>query len=470
MKFISLLFCLLVVLLSDAFSQYKTGALVNKKLYHEAPVISPILKFNDPINQTSFSLKQFCPKPQNQGNIGSCTGWAAGYAGLTIAEAILDENYNTEEITKNARSALYVYNQLKTCDKGSYMPNVFNKIKENGDCLIQDFNPNSCMILPNEIAIQKGKELKITDYTRIWDISDSKEIKINNAKRSLLQKRPIIVVLHTKKSLQNIPKHGLYAPKNTDIDGGYHAICLIGFDDTKQQFEFINSWGTNWGNEGFFTMYYDDFTKFADEGYQFKIERFNSNRNFNIYGNFELLKLKGNNNETAEANFKSVSTFLNSDNYYNLNQPIKKDDFFRLRCMNLKKDTYVYLFSYKPDKTTEILFPLKNGNENINDVAFIPENNTSFELPANIENGYTAEISGNDYLVILFSSQPINNLKYKVSDINNYGGDIWKWLNQSYPERIISPHLINYSKNNMGVNSSLKFGAIVPIILKAKII
>ena len=32
---------------------------------------------------------------------------------------------------------------------------------------------------------------------------------------------------------------------------GYHAITLIGFDDAKGAFKFINQWGTNWGINGY---------------------------------------------------------------------------------------------------------------------------------------------------------------------------------------------------------------------------
>lgn len=36
----------------------------------------------------------------------------------------------------------------------------------------------------------------------------------------------------------------------------HHFIYLIGWDDTKKQFEFVNSWGTDWGDKGFGWMPY----------------------------------------------------------------------------------------------------------------------------------------------------------------------------------------------------------------------
>lgn len=36
-----------------------------------------------------------------------------------------------------------------------------------------------------------------------------------------------------------------------------HAIVLVGYDEDKKTFKFRNSWGINWGNEGYGTLSYD---------------------------------------------------------------------------------------------------------------------------------------------------------------------------------------------------------------------
>jgi len=37
---------------------------------------------------------------------------------------------------------------------------------------------------------------------------------------------------------------------------GGHAILGVGYDDSKQRFIVMNSWGTGWGDKGFFTIPY----------------------------------------------------------------------------------------------------------------------------------------------------------------------------------------------------------------------
>ena len=37
---------------------------------------------------------------------------------------------------------------------------------------------------------------------------------------------------------------------------GGHAVCCVGYDDSKQLFIVRNSWGTGWGLKGYFMMPY----------------------------------------------------------------------------------------------------------------------------------------------------------------------------------------------------------------------
>ena len=40
------------------------------------------------------------------------------------------------------------------------------------------------------------------------------------------------------------------------IQGG-HAVMAVGYDDTAKRFIIRNSWGTDWGLKGYFTMPYE---------------------------------------------------------------------------------------------------------------------------------------------------------------------------------------------------------------------
>jgi C1A family cysteine protease len=44
--------------------------------------------------------------------------------------------------------------------------------------------------------------------------------------------------------------------KNERILGG-HALSLVGYDDEAQVYHVANSWGSNWGTDGFCTIPYE---------------------------------------------------------------------------------------------------------------------------------------------------------------------------------------------------------------------
>ncbi len=60
-------------------------------------------------------------------------------------------------------------------------------------------------------------------------------------------------MLSHKMALKGILKR----PTATETLQGGHAILLVGYDDAKQLFLARNSWGKDWGQEGYFQLPYD---------------------------------------------------------------------------------------------------------------------------------------------------------------------------------------------------------------------
>ena len=48
---------------------------------------------------------------------------------------------------------------------------------------------------------------------------------------------------------------GIYEHAVGDLVG-YHAVCCVGFNDTERYWVFKNSWGKDWGKDGFFKIAY----------------------------------------------------------------------------------------------------------------------------------------------------------------------------------------------------------------------
>ena len=54
------------------------------------------------------------------------------------------------------------------------------------------------------------------------------------------------------------------------IIGKSHAVCVLGFDDNKRLFTFVNSWGKHWGNHGYGYLSYEYFDKYILESWTIK--------------------------------------------------------------------------------------------------------------------------------------------------------------------------------------------------------
>ncbi len=56
---------------------------------------------------------------------------------------------------------------------------------------------------------------------------------------------------------EDVAKTGVVPmPAHTEKVLGGHAVTAVGYDDAQQRFIVRNSWGTDWGMKGYFTMPY----------------------------------------------------------------------------------------------------------------------------------------------------------------------------------------------------------------------
>lgn len=229
----------------DAFEKVDINALSLKYKGKDAVTAKKILP-------SSYSIPGSVPG--DQGQEGSCVAWATAYA----AESLLE--YNFRGVTQ-PRSPEYVYNQIKLnadCkNAGSYVNKGLDLLKKQGVCsmLEMPYNDTECATQPNTAQKTAASSHKITSWGTV------NKTDIAGIKNLLTMNIPVVTGLLLKESFKNIKNTGWLLSTNTGTVLGGHAVCVVGYDDSKQAFKVQNSWNTTWGDNGYFWISYSLFSK-----------------------------------------------------------------------------------------------------------------------------------------------------------------------------------------------------------------
>ena len=207
------------------------------------------------IQDSRYSLRKFAPSIGNQGDLGSCVSWATAYAGFTIVRRIEEQS---TEIPPYSPLNLYVrykkHFKQDPCSYGACVPFALNILKIKGCSLFKNFR-NSC-------STDAPEDKEYSDKLYAYDGINTSDI--SNIKKAISSNMPVVIAIqcYSGDSWQNaVFQNGVWSGYYSgSVDGG-HAMCIIGYDDQKGggSFEIMNSWGPDWGDNGFFWIKYKDF-------------------------------------------------------------------------------------------------------------------------------------------------------------------------------------------------------------------
>jgi hypothetical protein len=212
------------------------------------------------------------PTPGNQGNQGSCVGWAAAY--LKTYQEVVETGEDPDSIFF---SPSFIYNQIKSgndCDSGSQLDDALNLLSEQGDVAESRFpyQQSECQVLPDDETKLEASPFRIASWRRA-NTQDPTELK-----RHLHNATPILISFEVDDAFFAVKAGDIYKDPPAK-DSGLHAMVVVGYDNTKNAFKLINSWGTDWGDGGFAWVDYDTFT--AKALYGFVAQDLKSDSNFN---------------------------------------------------------------------------------------------------------------------------------------------------------------------------------------------
>lgn len=209
-------------------------------------------------------LSSFMPEAGHQGSQGSCVGWAVGYALKTYHEA--KENQTVRPTEFDQFSPAFIYNTIKQgddCSAGSRITDALNLVQQIGAVSMSDFPyiEGSCE-LPTIAVSERGADFKIKNYNRLGrgDLFGIQE--------ALSNEKPVVAGMYVFPSFYAWEGNGVYkADPTREVAKDYHAVTIVGYDDANQALKIFNSWGTEWGDDGYVWMDYDTAREIVREAY-----------------------------------------------------------------------------------------------------------------------------------------------------------------------------------------------------------
>lgn len=229
--------------------------------YANLPIGTPFGGTGDLPN--SYDLSTSFPTPRSQGSQGSCVGWAVGYAMKTYHEKV-ERNWSLTT-DSHLMSPAFIYNQIKVggCNGGSFINSALNLLQTQGisSLATMPYNSSDCSAVPTNAAFTEAADYTIDRWSRINHGSnpDLKGYIAND-------KQPIIVGIEVHPDFYLNSTNTIYDDDSGDLYG-YHAIVLVGYDDSRNGFKFINSWGTSYGENGFGWIAYDIVSSIVTRAY-----------------------------------------------------------------------------------------------------------------------------------------------------------------------------------------------------------
>lgn len=196
-------------------------------------------------------LRPYCTLIEDQGRLGSCTGQA-------IAGAVEYLNRRSNKTIDVSRLFIYYFERLYlgtvNYDSGAYIRDGIKVMYNYGAPVEQlwPYNISRFRTRPSNNAVKDAAYRKATRYERVMDHS--------GCITALAEGYPVVIGFMVYSSFESsiVKTTGMMPYPNTSTESllGGHAVLLVGYDHSTQRYIARNSWGSNWGDKGYFYMPY----------------------------------------------------------------------------------------------------------------------------------------------------------------------------------------------------------------------
>lgn len=249
-----------------SLAQKKKRANLKDKKPNETPVnaedpgdyllmpIPPKLDWRDNDDNENWALSYITPI-KDQGNCGSCWAFATTAALETYT---LIRNKTPNEDLDLSEQVMVSCSGCGSCGGGS-ITCASSFIRDTGlpleTCYPYTATNGSC---GNACEDWEASAYKIDRWVSLTQ-------SLDNIKQGLNVYGPLVVAFRVYDDFYDY-ESGIYSY----VEGSYignHAVLIVGYDDDNECLIVKNSWGTGWGEDGFFRIAYSEVESVVDFGY-----------------------------------------------------------------------------------------------------------------------------------------------------------------------------------------------------------
>jgi hypothetical protein len=201
----------------------------------------------------AVDLSSHMPAVGNQGKLGACAAWSTAYAARGYYTGLI-ERRNILQLA-NVASPSYVFHLAREgkCDDGTNIPRIVEVLKR-GALSLADYPYSEACVAPAAPQFSaQATDFRVRGMTRV-DIG-----KIDDIKGQLARSNPVIIRMQASSAFMKFRGAGTFSEPALpagEKDPGWHFVTLVGYDEARQAFRFINSWGKGWGDQGYAWLSY----------------------------------------------------------------------------------------------------------------------------------------------------------------------------------------------------------------------
>jgi hypothetical protein len=515
MKIYSLFTFFMCLTISTLFAQERaTGMDWNPEITRKAAQKIRLASVSYRGMPANYSIEQYAPEVGNQGDFSTCNAFACAYASATMIFAQTHGITDKATINKCIFSPTYLYENILSdegtnkCQKGSHPLTALLFMNDKGLPFLRTV-PYACGKSWSAVADAEAVKYKIADAALLFGKDNEvyeADFKVESTKKALLENTPIIIGFDLPKSFFQV-KTDTWTPDPKEASGnwkhGRHAMTVVAYDDRKAggAFKIMNSWGKEWGGQGYVWVTYADYARccflafqpFGDPNTplpdfiaketpkpQPKIEPAPQPKpepkpqpapppppvyepTFTLKGSVEF---KQNTGETMTANRISTRNLVVEDEKgaedlaaYRMDKSYASGTKFRF-FMSTSEQAYIYAFATDLTGKVNRILPyddLISTHLGANSVVAFPSEKKVVKMDDN---------KGTDYMLILYSTESLDS-KAIAAKMSETAGGLSNKIKAALGDKLIDKSNVKYSTEAIGFEfTSKKRGGVVPLMVE----